>query len=264
MKGTRQEVFDQLLEEIKKGKNIDECLKKWPEYADELKPLLEVAQSLAHLPVPEPREQAVAETLRRVRTVAKVERKRPFFLRPFISWQPVLVRAAAVVVLIVATIWTTTSLSARSLPGEPLYPVKRLAERIEYSTAFNAHRRAMLHLRFADRRTQEFSDMFRPGEKIDPHLINAMLNEMQLAFQHAGQCSQSRCAALMQRVADYNTYQWHVLEAVRARACDCDRAMLGRAISVCQERHACLECVRTDGTLPEMSSPCWHSKCHFE
>lgn len=264
MKRKREEIFDQLLEEIKKGKNIDECLRKWPEYADELEPLLAIAQTLTDLPAPEPSEHAVAETLRRVRAVAGVKQKRLFILKPLIAWQPTFVRAAAVVVLIIAAIWTTTSLSAHSLPGEPLYPVKLLTERVEYSVAFNPHRKALLHLRFADRRTEEFTGIFKPGEKIDPRLINAMLNEMQSAFQYAGQCSERRCAVLMQSVAEYNTYQRHVLEAVRARACDCDHEVLDKAISVCHERHLCLECMQTDGTLPEMFAPCWRNECHFE
>lgn len=265
MKRNLDELFDQLLEEIQRGRSIDDCLKNWPEHADKLKPLLEVAQSITGLPVPEPREQAVAETLRRVRAVAGAEKqKRPFFLRQFVSWQPALVRAAAGMILIIAIGWTTASLSARSLPGEPLYPVKRLTERIEYSVTFDAHRKAVLHLRFADRRTQEFSGIFIPGEKIDRSLLSAMLNEIQSAFQYAGQCSESRCAALMQRVADYNNYQRHVLETARARACDCDREVLDKAISICRERHGCLECMQNDGTMPDMSSPCWHDQCHFE
>ena len=265
MKRNLDELFDELLKEIDRGKDVDECLREWPQYADELKHLLDVAHSIASLPVPEPREQAVAETLRRVRAVASEgKQKRPFFLRQLTSWQPVLVRAAAAVIVIVAISWTTTSLSARSLPGEPLYPVKRLTERIEHSVAFNPHRKAVLHLRFADRRTREFSDVFMPGEKIDRRLLSAMLNEIQSAFQYAGQCSESRCAALMQRVADYNDYQRHMLETARARACDCDREILGRAISVCQERQTCFECMQTDGTKPDMSSPCWHDKCQFE
>lgn len=264
MKDNPEELFDQLLQELKKGKNIDECVKKVPEH-DELKDLLAIAHSIASLPVPEPREQAVAETLRRVRAVSSREKqKRPFFLRQFTSWQPVLVRAAAVIILIIAISWTTTSLSAHSLPGEPLYPVKRLTERIEYSVAFDAHRKAVLHLRFANRRTQEFSDVFAPGEKIDRSLLSAMLNEIQSAFQYAGQCSERHCAALMQGVADYNNYQRQVLETARARACDCDREILGRAISVCQERQTCLECMPTDTTFSNTSAPCWNNECRFE
>jgi hypothetical protein len=264
MKHNTDELFDQLLEEMQKGMTVDQCLAMYPEYADELKPLLEIVRSIADLSVPEPREQAVAETLRQVRVHnRKEEHRKPFLLRPFIPWQPALVRAAAIVILIIAIGWTTASLSARSLPGEPLYSVKRLTERIEYSVAFNAYQKAVLHLRFADRRTQEFSYTFTPGEKIDRALLSAMLNEVQFAFQYAGKCSENRCAVLMQRVADYNSLQLHVLETTRSRACDCDREVLGRAISVCQDRFACLGCVENDGTLPDASSPCWNNECHF-
>jgi hypothetical protein len=196
--------------------------------------------------------------------VAPAKQKRPFLLKSLIAWQPAVVRAVAALLLVVAVGLTGSLLSARSLPGEPLYPVKRLTERLLYSVTVNAQGRAELHLRFADRRTQEFVYVLEPGEKINRELLSAMLNEMRHAFSYAEQLPEGRHAAIMQRVEDYNDYQRIVLENTRSGACNSDHAVLDEAVSLCHERHTCLECHHQQKTDQQCSCECWQREYHFE
>jgi hypothetical protein len=266
MNTKREHILDQLLEEIRKGKSVDDCLSEWPEQADEIKPLLELACSINDLPVPEPNEQAVAETLQRVHQLARAEpvTRKPFFFKHLISWQPVFVRAVAALLLIVVVGWTTFALGARSLPGEPLYPLKRLTEKILYFVTVDAQGRAELHLRFADRRTQEFIYVLAPGEQIDRSLLSEMLNEMHHAFSSVEQLPEGSYAALMQRVADFNNYQRTVLESTRSMACDCDHTVLDEAVSLCHERDTCLQCHHQQKTDQQCFCGCWQREYHFE
>ncbi len=266
MKRKLEELFDELLEQIARGKDADECLKEWKEYADDLKPLLTLARSITDLPKPEPREQARTEALRRVRRIAlaAAQQRKPFVLKPLIAWQPAVVRVVAALLLVVVVGLTGSLLSAHSLPGEPLYPVKRLTERLLYFVTVDAQGRAELHLRFADRRTQEFIYVLEPGEKINRELLSEMMNEMQQAFSCAKKLPEGRYAATMQQVAQYNDFQRIVLENTRTGACVCDHAVLDEAVSLCHERHTCLECHHQQKTDQPCVCECWQKEYHFE
>ena len=76
MKLKRDEILDQLLEEIKKGKSIEDCLRAYPEFAEELEPLLRLAERIEDLPKPEPNPEVVESVLTKIREMAVKERQK--------------------------------------------------------------------------------------------------------------------------------------------------------------------------------------------
>jgi hypothetical protein len=71
--------------------------------------------------------------------------------------------AGAFVVALLIGGLTAAAASDRSLPGDPLYGVKLVAEQTQLTITFNSADRARLQLRFADVRLQEAQRLFAAG-----------------------------------------------------------------------------------------------------
>lgn len=241
MKSRIDDILARLLEEIEHGKSIQDCLAEFPERAEELAPLLYLAGAITQTPKPVPRPEAVQQVIRNVRQ--KVQRDespaRRFSWRS--SWlRPVIVRTALAACLIIVLGWTTVRLSAASLPGEFLYPVKRLSEQVQYFFTTSPEGKAELHIRYADRRTTEFVLTFEPGERIDQLLLETMLREAASAQHFVDALPGEHGEVLQKKIEVCNQQQLAVLEHTRAQACDCDRDLIDAAIRTCRQRSGCM------------------------
>ena len=72
------------------------------------------------------------------------------------SW-PILRPALAVAALVLIVAWGTMSAAAASLPGEPLYAVKRATEEVQLTLTFDDVARMQLLAELADRRLDELA-----------------------------------------------------------------------------------------------------------
>ncbi len=236
MKSKIEEVLDQLLKEIKKGRSIEDCLKEYPEYIDELGPLLRLAKNIEELPKPKPNAETVEATIRKVRTMIPAQKQRFSFKRIF-SLKPALIPAVAVVVLVFLISWTTVFLSARSLPGDFLYPVKRLCEKVQYVLTIGPEGKAKLNLVCADKRAKEFVLTFKEGEKIDRELLNDMLHEKQMALKY----SESLSAECLKNIKQCNCHQIEILEEIKPLLYGSDTMIINEAINKCNECDSCVD-----------------------
>ncbi|HEV8534684.1 MAG TPA: DUF5667 domain-containing protein [Candidatus Limnocylindria bacterium] len=105
---------------------------------------------------PVPREQFRKELRARLMSEAVVvlaprSSTAPFFLR----FRPALAAAAAVVLVLAGA----TSASASSLPGDPLYVVKRAGEDVRLALTFDDFARMQLLSEFVDRRLEELAEI---------------------------------------------------------------------------------------------------------
>ena len=117
----------------------------------ELQPLLVVAERLAAAPQPRLSDTARARIEAQLRAASSAiaqPQPRTASIRRFNGLQAMRWAAACLAVVVLLS-WGTVRASANSLPGEPLYPVKRLAENAQL--AFSADD-LDLHLTFAERR----------------------------------------------------------------------------------------------------------------
>jgi hypothetical protein len=236
-------ILDKLLVEMHRGKSVDDCLKEYPDLAAELRPLLQLASEIEGLPKPEPEAQAVESVLAKVRdlTITVIGKKRHSIWSIF-SLRPALVRVCAVVLLIALAGWTSVSLSAKSLPGDFLYPMKLFTEKVQYVLTVSPEGKAELHLVYADRRTDEFVLTFKEGEKINRALLDAMLSEISLAMECTQSLPEENSGTMMERVKACNHHQMKVLEKTKTLVCDYDRDVIDEAIKTCRERHHCFGC----------------------
>jgi hypothetical protein len=146
-----------------------------PDHVEAEEPAVRVAVMLARGPHPVLSSEAVARIQTRVLGRAASLRRAP------VRWNGRLLRwaAAACVALMILTVTSATA-SADSVPGDTLYPVKRLVEQGRLALSSNATD-VSLRLDFADRRLDEFETLLNRGE-VNFRSLNDALREMNSAL----------------------------------------------------------------------------------
>ncbi len=240
MKLKIEEVLDQLLKEKAKGRDIDEILKNYPEYQDELMELLKIAEAFERLPAFEPDQMAITRTVLEAKDIFHRQEKISIFKR-YLILQPTLVRVFGVIIMVILIGGAGLLFSSRSMPGDLLYPAKRFSEKIHYSLTFNPEGKAVLHIKFADRRAEELVYTFNKNRKIDETLLNTMLGETENAYNFSQSLSEDRTLTILKRIAEINEAQIEILKNIKQNACPCDTVLINQAIEKCNQRCKCLE-----------------------
>ena len=231
------------MERMFAGEDIESCLRDYPRLADELRPLLKIALNIENLPKPEPDPDALARAIAKVRTSYMAKKpKRKISIKRHVILRPAFVRAALAILIVLTLGITSVYVSADSLPGNPLYPIKILTEKIHYAVTFNDQGKAELHLVFADRRTYEFASIFEVGEQIDRDLLATMLEETARAYEKSQYLPDKEAELIREKVMECNAKQLEVLENSKQHACQCDISTITEAINTCKKLHECLRC----------------------
>ncbi len=147
--------LEDCLQAIQEGADPQTVLARYPDLADELRPLLESAQDARQFdqsPVsPKTINRGRDQLLAQVREARKKQRTRmavwPFRRLPFAI-------ALVLVVMVLAGTGLVT-VSASSLPGDPLYGIKRTSENVQLQLAFSPSQKAALQDEFSVRRIDE-------------------------------------------------------------------------------------------------------------
>jgi len=146
------------LNALDQGQNIDLVLKRFPEFAAELRPILEASLHARRL-----RGHTVPQTVQRRGRARLLQRaaqmRKP---APALRWVNAFPRLAAALGLAIVFVLSGTGLisaSASSLPGDQLYPVKRTWEGVQLTLVFNQQSRDALQSRFDQERLNEISEL---------------------------------------------------------------------------------------------------------
>jgi hypothetical protein len=259
----RKEIVDALdacLDQLTKGSTTEECLARFPELRSELESLLGVSERLRDIPRHEPRAAAVRRALvavggaMRARGPERLQDESLFqkFVRRLRLPRPI-PRLATACFVVTAVLWVATSASARSVPGDLLYPLKLATERVTFVLASGPDRKAELRLTFADRRLDELVGSVKQGSPLDPDLLNQLLLEAELALDEAGATSEDEYRLLLAKLEHFNGYKEDVLTQIRPTVTNGDARLLDEAISVCGQRARWIRGVwkQEDGTALE-------------
>jgi hypothetical protein len=237
-----EEILDILIEEIKKGKNVNECLKQYPEYADELKPLLLLAGGIGEIPKPEIDITAFEKAMDKMNLAKeKTETIKPFFILRTLITKPPVRRIAFAALIFTFTLALTFSFSAYSLPGDTLYPVKRFGENAQLALTIRDESKVKLHIKRADRRTKDFMLTFKEGEEINRELIKDMLTEAHTAMDYCKCLPDKKSTALLSKVQECSQYQLKTLQNIKPMVCDSDLPFISEAINECSLHCSCVE-----------------------
>ncbi|MDO9333869.1 MAG: DUF5667 domain-containing protein [Dehalococcoidales bacterium] len=156
-------IFNECLEKLLTGtETVEQCLQRYPNYAQELEPLLRTAVSVNKAVDIKPSPELKA----RVRY--KLQLKMAEAGKPrHASWLSVQPRWAMsmIAVMLVFVMGGGAVLAAdSSIPGSLLYPVKILTENISIKFAGSDVEKAELSMAFADRRVNEMNHMMESGK----------------------------------------------------------------------------------------------------
>jgi hypothetical protein len=155
-----ENIFNECLENLISGKEtIEQCLKRYPDQAGELEPLLRTAVSLNKAvdiePAPETKAR-IRYNLQRKIAETGVPRKPSWF-----SLQPRWALSAVAIMFMFVVGGSTFLFADSSMPGSLLYPVKLFTENLSIKLAGSDTAKAELSLTFADRRIDEMDYMLQ-------------------------------------------------------------------------------------------------------
>ncbi|MFQ5857332.1 MAG: DUF5667 domain-containing protein [Anaerolineae bacterium] len=167
------DALEHCLRDLEAGAAVEECAARYPEFEDELRPLLRTAAILREAPRTAPSlkfRQATRQRLFDLQPPAMPLVSPDGRVRetPAVTWwgrvrqalgqlrlKPAIAGAAAALILLVLLSGTAVSAAGGSMPDSPLYPVKRLTERLQLAFTQDSISQTNLHLRFAERRIEE-------------------------------------------------------------------------------------------------------------
>ncbi len=162
----KEDMLESLLERLGKGEPLEKVIQETPEFSE----ILSVGKLLFASPPPTPSPEKFALTLVKVgEELGRMKRKSPFFTR----WERVLAYSFASLLFL----WGVFNLSAQSLPGTPLYPLKLVTEKIKFLLTPTSEGRIELKLIFLERRTQEALREAERRGTLTPGFLKSILEE---------------------------------------------------------------------------------------
>ncbi|MDO8578329.1 MAG: DUF5667 domain-containing protein [Dehalococcoidales bacterium] len=168
------DILNQCLERILRGETVDQCLSRFPQYADKLKPLLDTGLRVKKATAVQPRPEFRTNARLQFQAALNAPESKPKV--SFFYWlkQPQWTAVTAFALLVVLGT-ATAALANGSMPDQPLYPVKLAMEKIQIALAPSAESRGELYARLLQRRVDEITRM---AEKNKPDKIQLVTNRL--------------------------------------------------------------------------------------
>lgn len=160
------DVLEKCLLEIEQGADVDTVLFHYPEFADELRPILETsikAMDMARDPSIAVVQINRAELLQRAAVMREAKAKSSGM------WFASLRRFAVTVAVVVALFISGTEFvhaASTTIPGDKLYPVKRTWEDVLLLFTFNPQQHEQMEFDHENERLEELNELFNEGRSV--------------------------------------------------------------------------------------------------
>jgi hypothetical protein len=136
---------------------------------------------------------------------------------------------------LLVVLFGVATISAGSLPGDLLYPVKLVTEKVKFLLTFDSEKKAELRLTFSDRRLEEMIKAFQQSNTLDTTVLAAMLDEAKLALQESAPQPQT-ASLFLTKLSHTNALQKDVLTRIRSRVDPSSGPIVDEAIGMCDMR----------------------------
>lgn len=254
-----EEILDLCLEKIKEGIPTEEVLRQYPDYADELKELLTIAKHIKDSPSPVPSDKGVASCLIKLGQALQLQRQKPHKARlprllyfPFPAWA----RALVLAVIIIFVSWGAVNLSANSLPGDLLYPIKFITEKAKFFLTLSPGGKAELRITYSEERMKELVRNLNQKGELNSNLLEAMLYEATLALEDISRVPNGERPVYFSKLQHLNEYQEDVLENLGPMVTSPrQKEHLDNAIQLCGNRREWMGRMRRSGLSPAKWGP---------
>lgn len=164
------EILEICLNEIERGADVDTVLFRYPEFADELRPILESSVKAKAMAVPAPTQKVVRRNRAKLLQHAAEMREAKSAPVSRRVWSVPLRRALVTLTVVTVLFVSSTGLvraSSNTLPGDNLYPVKRTWEDVKLLFTFNPDNRQALELEHENERLDELHELFAEGRSAE-------------------------------------------------------------------------------------------------
>lgn len=166
-------ILNDCLERLLQGETIEQCLQDYPQYAEEIEPLLQTAMAAKKALAIQPGVEFKARA--RYQFQSALKETKPGRGLPFFSWQPRWAPALAIGLAFLLAGSGTVAAAGNSMPDSPLYPVKLATEQAQLGLTFSDIGKAKLYVELADKRVAEISYMVNQGK---PEEIEATVQRL--------------------------------------------------------------------------------------
>jgi hypothetical protein len=234
-----EDIFNECCEKTLSGMSVEEIICQYPDHAEELRGLLSVVRNVKDVELIKVSDQRlisclikVGEEIQRRKENSFQARLNRFFIFPSVSWA----RGFALVLAVVFITWGTVNVSAGSVPGNPLYVVKLMTERVKYFLTINPEGRMELKIVFSQRRSKELVEEFNKDGRIDIQTLKAMLNEAGASLEAIAKMPATEQKIFLTKLEYLNAYQKDVLQDLQTKAVGAVKSKLEDAICTCNQR----------------------------
>lgn len=165
------EVLEVCLQELEQGADIETILFRYPDLAEELRPILEGSVNARSMAIVAPTSEVVRRNRAKVlQHAAQMREAKPRSSQRI--WFASLRRVAVTLIVVMALFVSGTGLvraASTTLPGDNLYPVKRTWEDVLLLLTFNLQQRGTLEIEHENERLNELRELFAEGRvaKVD-------------------------------------------------------------------------------------------------
>ncbi len=237
MKRSPEELFDICLGMERRGEDWKTFLSAYPDCSREVEGLVTLAGEVreASAPAEAPAPGASAALLRMGWELAREGARREEAARERRGgwWQSAWLKAAVAGIVMLVLGASSVELSARTVPGNFLYPVKILTERVRFALTSNPEERVELRLTFSDRRLSEVVKTLKEGKGADRQLVSEMLDEARAALTDAEKLPEGKSSAYKAQVASLEQVQKARLHAVESMVPADQRPAVAETIGMC-------------------------------
>ncbi len=247
-----EDIFNECCEKVLGGMPIEEVIRQYPNYAKELRELLSLAEGIKEAPALKISEQKMISCLIKVGEEIQKQKERSFSARLnrlFFFPSPVWARGFALAMTLVFIAWGTVNVSASSVPGEPLYLVKLMTEKIRYFLTVNPEGQMELKVIFSERRSKELVSKFNKDGSIDVQILKTMLSEAGDSLEHIAKLPAGEQKIYLAKLEYLNAYQKDILQDLQAKVPEDQKAKLDDAICTCNQRNQLLQKARGSGSM---------------
>ncbi len=201
---------------------------------------------------PTAKARHLAQLEARMQKQAQVRKDRS--VRPFgtmLRW----VQVAAVAIVVVLLANGISSVSASSLPGSPLYAVKRLTEQGNFLFAPTSGERARVWMNLASVRLAEAQQLAANHSRVEPELLDAIEESLLRALLETAGTSGPDRVALLEQITQLAIQQQTVLDELASQATPPDRARLQETARLLQGVATVANAGQTDPALVTPAVP---------
>lgn len=236
MKNQIEEILDICLDKIDKGVSGDELLSQYPDYKDELKELLVIAKSIKDSSPIHASNKGLYSSLIKVGKEIQLQKEIAHKPRFFYFKFPILAKAFVFALIIIFISVGTINLSARSIPGDFLYPIKLITEKVKFLLTINSEDKAELRIIYSEERTRELVKYLDKKGSLNTDIVKSMLDEASFALENISRLPEDEKKVYYLKLEHLNAYQKNILEDIKPRVTLPQKEKLYSAIEMCDRR----------------------------